>query len=172
VAPSGQESVEPSPWPCRQLRPSQQSAEVEQACETSEQVWGIWQTPSRHSSVGPLQQGTASEQACPVSAHSEVESTQVPLVAPAGMSQVNPAQQSAFTVQLPPSPTQAAAPQVPSVHAPEQHSSASEQERPSSLQPEGWVPQVEVAVSQMPVQHSEPVVQLAGSVQAGSAETQ
>lgn len=159
---------------CRHSRPvpGQQSVVVVQVWETSEQVGGSWQVPFRHCSVGALQQRTVSEQAWLVPAQSTVEVRHVPLVEPAGMSQVRPAQQSAFTVQVPLSPTQGTAPQVPAVQAFEQHSVATVQARPSFLQAGGWVPQVLVAVLQMPVQHWEPVVQLPGSVQPGSAETQ
>jgi hypothetical protein len=52
-----------------------------------------------------LQQGTVEEQLWFVSAHAAA-ALHVPLVAPAGISQALPAQQSPSTVQLPLSPTQ------------------------------------------------------------------
>jgi len=76
--------------------------------------------PALHMSV-VLQQGTAAEQLWPDAAHVCTGFWQVPLVAPAGIEQVVPAQQSASTVQAPPLPMHGAA-HVPALQIPEQQS--------------------------------------------------
>jgi len=80
---------------------------------------GVWQVPPRHCSSA-LQQLTVSEQDWPVAAQM-LPVEQVPLVAPAGMSQIRPAQQSPLVVQLLPEVTQGGR-QVPPSQLPAQQS--------------------------------------------------
>jgi hypothetical protein len=96
----------------------QQLVSSTQACETSEQNCGEPQVPALQTSSAP-QQGTVAEQLSPEKAHSPPV-PQVPLVAPGGMSQLRPAQQSAPMVQAPAWPWQGGR-QVPASQVPEQH---------------------------------------------------
>jgi hypothetical protein len=64
----------------------------------------------------------ALEQAWPTMAQSVLVWPQVPLIEPAGMMQVKPAQQSPSAVQMSPSPWHETAPQMPSTHSLEQQS--------------------------------------------------
>ena len=70
------------------------------------------QTPFVHVSVA-LQHRVLVEQVWFVSAHTKVGGVHVPLVAPAGMEQEVPAQQSASTVQVAPAAWQELPPVVP-----------------------------------------------------------
>jgi hypothetical protein len=83
-----------------------------------------------------VQQGTEAEQAWLVAAQTLDDVPQVPLVAPGGMLQPRPAQQSPFTVQAPPEPTQKDW-HTPPVQVPEQQSLAVVQVRPLALQVAG-----------------------------------
>ncbi len=83
---------------------------------------GAEHTPFRHWFVAS-QHGTVLEQVSPrlpqVVPPPDVD-WHVPLVAPAGMAQAVPAQQSAFAVQTPPEATHGVA-HTPPLHVPEQH---------------------------------------------------
>lgn len=112
----------------------QQSASATQCWSCGTQSCGTWQVPSRHCSPA-VQQGTVPEQLWPVPAQTApVE--QVPLVAPGGMSQASPAQQSPSTVQVPVEGTQGGLQTLPT-QAPEQQSSAEAQAPPDGLQVAG-----------------------------------
>ncbi len=80
---------------------------------------------------------------------------QVPLVAPGGTLQASPEQQSAVTVQLPASGTQAARHRPPS-QRPEQHCAFVEQDVPIAAQS---APQVCATGSQLPKQQGVEVLQ-------------
>lgn len=105
-----------------QESPSQQPLELVGALHDwscGVQVGGTAHFPAMHCSVGALQQSELSEHAPAVGAQVLAE-VQVPLVAPPGMAQPRPLQQSASAVQVPLAPTQGAA-QVPSLQLLEQH---------------------------------------------------
>jgi hypothetical protein len=100
-----------------------------------------------------LQHGVDVEQLCPVWAHPPLV-PQVPDVAPGGMLQTVPAQQSPFAVQAPPAFTQGVL-QVPASQRFEQHCALSVQLPPTAVQPAHLF----VVGSHRPVQHAASVVQ-------------
>jgi hypothetical protein len=113
----------------------QQSALDEQLCDTPEQVGGGCggvQIPELQVSLGSQQGSVRQEKLVP--AQVEVPPLeQVPLVAPAGMSQVRPLQQSPVTVQEPASAMHGVTQTLPS-QAPEQHCASVEQLFPGGAQ--------------------------------------
>lgn len=119
-----------------------------QAWRFCAQVGGAVQTPPVQ--VSPVvQHGIVPLHDCPVLAQvGPVLPAQVPLVAPGGMLQVSPEQQSAVTVQLPAAWTHAAR-QKPASQRPEQHWAFVEQDVPTAVQD---APQVCATGSQAPKQ--------------------
>jgi hypothetical protein len=109
---------------------AQQGWERSQEPDSGAQVEGGEQVPFTHASR-VLQQGTDDEHGALVPAQ-DAAAWQVPLVAPGGMSQELPLQQSALTVQLPPAPTQGGL-HCPSRHDPEQQSVPVAQTAPMPL---------------------------------------
>lgn len=102
--------------------PEQQGAVTLHAWEAVPQVAGGVQTPFVQVSVA-LQHCTVAEQLWLVLAHTEA-AAQVPEVAPAGMAQEAPAQQSLLVVQVPPTPWQEEGvpePPLPSAQVPLTH---------------------------------------------------
>lgn len=107
-----------------------------------------------------LQQSDVRVHAWPVAAHvGPVLPWHVPLVAPGGISQVNPEQQSAVTVQLPPSPWHGA--RQTSSQIVEQHSAPEVHVVPFGRH------EAQVPPMQLPTQHAVPP-----GVQAASGRTQ
>jgi hypothetical protein len=141
-----------------------------QDCSGSEHWTGGVQVPLVHVSA-ELQHGMVPLHDWLVSAQvGPVLPAQVPLVAPAGMSQVRPEQQSAFTVQAPVSGWQAGRQMLPSQIV-EQHSPPAVQAFPFGRQEVHFPPR------QSPTQHCPLVEQVpSGSTQEGggcvSAQTQ
>jgi hypothetical protein len=95
----------------RHARPVQQAWVALHAVFAPLQLDGAVQTPLVQVSVA-LQHGTVAEQLCVVCPHTDA-TAHVPEVAPAGIEQEAPAQQSAFTVQLPPTAMQPVPPPPP-----------------------------------------------------------
>ncbi len=156
----------------RHERPAQHSPPpLVQVWPPCAQTGGSVQTPATQVSVGALQQSAVSVHAWPVLAHvGPVLPWHVPLVAPGGISQVSPEQQSAVTVQLPLAAWHGA--RQTSLQIVEQQSAPEVHEVPFGRH------DVHVPFRQSPTQHAAPpTVQAApGSTQEGggvaSAQTQ
>jgi hypothetical protein len=159
VSPGTEEQAVTTPLPSRktQASPAQQAASAVQRCACGVQVSGTWQVPPRQSSSAE-QQSALAWQLSPVEAQ-VAPVPQVPEVAPAGMSQARPAQQSPFTVQAPLEEMQGGA-QDPPTQLPEQQSMAVVQAVPFTLQVAGWV-QVQLSWA--------PRTQVSGAQQEGSS---
>jgi hypothetical protein len=133
----------------KQVSPAQHSFPAAvQDWRFSWQVGGAVQTPFVHVSVA-VQQVTVPPHDCPVAAHvGPVPPWQVPLVAPGGMSQARPEQQSAVTVQAPLAGWHVAR-QTPASQFAEQHWAAVVHDVPFGLQSTPHVPE-----TQVPKQHA------------------
>lgn len=131
VSPAGQgTSTLPAPS-TKQPSGLQHPASAVQCCACGVQSCGTWQVPSKHCSTA-LQQPMVTEQLWPVEAQAP-PAPQVPLVAPGGMSQARPAQQSPSRVQALLEGTQGAR-QVPASQMPEQQSDTTPQAPPLAWQ--------------------------------------
>jgi hypothetical protein len=123
-----------------QSSPLQQSASAVQTCEVAPQTLAATQTPFVQASA-ESQQGVVAEQAEAVAAHEGVvvAALQAPLVAPCGMSQPRPVQQSPVVVQVPFTPRHAV-PHLPASQVPVQHSPLNVHAAPSVLHVPGVPP--------------------------------
>jgi hypothetical protein len=143
-----------------------------QPWDTSEQACGTAHTPPRHCSPpATLQHGTVAEQVWPVSAQVGPDVLHRPLVAPGGISQESPAQQSPSMVQAPSLSTHRFA-QAPPAHLPVQHSASAAQVLPSGSHCGSCSAQL--PSMHMPEQHSDGCVQSPPTLHPGSGipETQ
>jgi hypothetical protein len=145
-----------------QERPEQQlAAPVEVHCRPASRqaVTGVSQKPAPlHAS--PPQQGFEASHAWPESLHALWSGWQEPAVAPAGIWQANPAQQSAETVHAADCPWQARTHwRVSRSHCSEQHSAASAQVSPVPLQTGGT--EQRWSAPHVPEQQSPSMVQVA-----------
>ena len=143
----------------------QHCAVAVQDCSCDWQVGGTAHFPARQLSVvvgwagSKLQQSAFTEQLAPVAAQALAE-VQVPLVAPGGIVQARPVQQSPFVVQAPVAFTQGAA-QTPPRQLLEQQSLATEQDCPLLLHDVGVLQLKALTPSKV---HTVPAQQLASSV--------